>query len=279
MTASTSDTEEETKKMYLWMAKLAQEANRFEDMAKFMKQVFESGARMTKDDDYMLAAAYKHLLDMKRTSRRQLMTIEHMDSVAPSEATMARDYRELVEGELLALCTEMLSVVSSWLASPQAQTADPSCNVFYWKLYADYKRYAAEVTVDALDLTAMVAESRTAYERAEQMGRENLRPIDPIRLGLMLNYSVFLYQMCDQHQHGHDLAKRAYEDAVSEIDSIDDHMYDESMLILRLIRDNLAIWVQENGGVPFVAQSTALMNISESDVETATVQPSSDVDQ
>jgi hypothetical protein len=119
----------------------------------------------------------------------------------------------------------------------------------------------------------VITESRVAYERAEQLGRDSLRPIDPIRLGLMLNYSVFLYQMCDQHRQGHDLAKEAYEEAVAEIDSIDDHVYDESMLILRLIRDNLAIWVKENGGRPFedpvvVDQSTELMTVPEDDAVT-----------
>lgn len=275
------EVEEETKKMYLWKAKLAQEANRFEDMAMYMRQVFESGVRMTKDEDNMLAAAYKHLLDSKRTSRRNLITVEHMDSVAPLEASMARNYRERVEGELLALCTEMLTVIGNWLASPRAQSSEPESNVFYWKLYADYKRYAAEATADMLDRAAVVAESRAAYERAEQMGRDSLRPIDPIRLGLMLNYSVFLYQMCDQHRQGHDLAKQAYEDAVAEIDAIEDHMYDESMLILRLIRDNLSIWVKENGGVPFenaVVQSTALMIIPEADAITVDEPPQSDVD-
>ncbi|XP_025418322.1 14-3-3 protein zeta/delta-like [Sipha flava] len=273
MTSSTMEVEEETKKMYLWKAKLAQEANRFEDMAMYMRQVFETGAPMSKDEDNMLAAAYKHLLDTKRTSRRSLITVEHMDTVAPLEATMARDYRERVESEVLALCTEMLTVISGWLESPRAQSSDPESHVFYRKLYADYKRYAAEVTTDSLDRAAVITESRVAYERAEQLGRDSLRPIDPIRLGLMLNYSVFLYQMCDQHRQGHDLAKEAYEEAVAEIDSIDDHVYDESMLILRLIRDNLAIWVKENGGRPFedpvvVDQSTELMTVPEDDAVT-----------
>ncbi|CAI6354839.1 unnamed protein product [Macrosiphum euphorbiae] len=238
----------ETKEKFLWKAKLAQEANRFEDMARYMRQVAECGAPMTKDEDNMLAAAYKHVLDTKRSSRRTLVTVEQKDGITSWEATVARHYRARIDEELRALCTEVLTVVDSWLTSDQPEASDPATGVFYWKLSADYHRYAAEVIEDPGDRAEVVAMSKAAYERADRLGRKNLRPIDPIRLGLMLNYSVFLYQVCQQRRQGHDVAKHAFDEAVAEIDAIDDSMYDDSTLILRLIRDNLTIWIQENGG-------------------------------
>lgn len=243
----------EMKEKCLWKAKLAQEANRFEDMARYMRQVAECGEPMTKDEDNMLAAAYKHLLDTKRSSRRTLVTVEQKDGIASWEAAVARRYRERVDDELRALCTEVLAVVDRWLTSDQPDASDPATGVFYWKLCADYNRYAAEVIDEPGDRAAVVAMSRAAYERADQMGRTMLRPIDPVRLGLMLNYSVFLYQVCQQRRQGHDVAKHAFDEAVAEIDAIDDSMYDDSTLILRLIRDNLAIWIQENGGESYAS--------------------------
>uniref|UniRef100_A0A2S2NQZ8 14-3-3 protein zeta n=1 Tax=Schizaphis graminum TaxID=13262 RepID=A0A2S2NQZ8_SCHGA len=243
----------ETKEKCLWKAKLAQEANRFEDMARYMKRVAECGEPMTKDEDNMLAVAYKHVLDTKRSSRRTLVTVEQKDGIASWEAEVTRKYRTRVDDELRALCAEVLSVVDSWLTSDRSDAADPATGVFYWKLCADYNRYTAEVIDDPDDRAAVVAVSRAAYERADQLGRTSLRPIDPIRLGLMLNYSVFLYQVCQQRQQGHDVAKHAFNEALSEIDAIDDTMYDDSTLILRLIRDNLSIWIQENGGESYAA--------------------------
>jgi len=247
----------ERKEKCLWKAKLAQEANRFEDMARYMRQVAECGEPMTKDEDNMLAAAYKHVLDTKRSSRRTLVTVEQKDGIASWEAAVARQYRARVDDELRALCTEVLAVVDGWLTSDRPNASDPATGVFYWKLCADYNRYAAEVIDDPGDRAAVVAVSRAAYERADQMGRTTLRPIDPIRLGLMLNYSVFLYQVCQQRRQGHDVAKHAFDEAVAEIDAIDDSMYDDSTLILRLIRDNLTIWIQENGGESYAAAATA----------------------
>lgn len=244
---------ETAKEAYLWKARLAQEAGRYEDMAGYMRLVTETSAPMTKEEDNMLAAAYKRVVDAKRTSRRALAAAEQKTDLAPWQAAVTQRYRARVDTEIRALCADVLAVVDSWLSSARSATSDPATCVFYWKLRADYSRYAAEAAEadDPESRSAAVAESRTAYERAETVGRHALLAVDPVRLGLMLNYSVFLYQVCQERRQGHDLAKRAFDDAVNEIDAIDAQMYDDATLILRLIRDNLAIWVQENGGASF----------------------------
>lgn len=234
----------ETKETYLWKAKLAQEADRYDDMVTFMGLVVGTGVPMTKTEDNMLAVAYKRLLDTKRTSRRTLSGIIER-SVVAWEVTTARRYREAVDEEIRALCANVLSIIGGWLSS-RAAASDPATGVFYWKLCGDYNRYTAEVTEDPADRDRVVTDSRAAYERAEELGRQTLHPIDPIRLGLMLNYSVFLYQMCRERQRGHDVAKQAFDDAVAEIDSIG-RTHNDTTVILRLIRDNLTIWIQENG--------------------------------
>lgn len=249
MTAVTEDACQ-TKEAYLWQAKLAQEANRYDDMVRYVKLMVDTGAPLTKDDDNMFAVAYKRVLDAKRLSRRTLTSVEHKDGLTQWETVAARDYRVRIDGEQRALCDEMLSAVNTLLESGRVERANHGRTVFYLKLLADYKRYAAETIVDPDSRNSVVAESRDAYERAHQLCEHTLRPIDPVRLGLVLNYSVFLYQVCGQHEQGHDLAKRAFDEALSEIDTIDiNNVYDDSTLILRLIRDNLAIWIQEINSV------------------------------
>lgn len=252
------------KETYLWKAKLAQEAGRFEDMAVYMRLATETGASMSQEEDNLLAAAYKRVLDMKRSARRTLVAVEQKNDVTPWEAAVAQRYRMRVDAEMRALCAEMLTLVGSWLESDRVATADTETVVFYWKMRADYNRYAAEA-VDADDpdgRTAAVAESRNAYERADQLGRHSLPPINPVRLGLMLNYSVFLYQVCKQHRQGHDLAKQAFDDALAEIDAMDSQMYDDATLILRLIRDNLSIWIAENGGSSFADDPPSVASLT-----------------
>jgi len=67
----------------------------------------------------------------------------------------------------------------------------------------------------------------------------------PIRLGLALNYSVFYYEICNQPDQACQLAKKAFDDAISEIDNLQEESYKDSTLIMQLLRDNLTLWTSE----------------------------------
>jgi 14-3-3 protein epsilon len=41
------------------------------------------------------------------------------------------------------------------------------------------------------------------------------------------------------------LAKQAFDDAVTELDSLDEESYKESTLIMQLLRDNLTLWTED----------------------------------
>lgn len=42
-----------------------------------------------------------------------------------------------------------------------------------------------------------------------------------------------------------DLAKQAFDDAVGEVDSLDQESYKDSTLIMQLLRDNLTLWTSD----------------------------------
>ena len=47
------------------------------------------------------------------------------------------------------------------------------------------------------------------------------------------------------------LAKQAFDEAISELDSLGEDSYKDSTLIMQLLRDNLTLWttdIQEDGG-------------------------------
>ena len=69
-----------------------------------------------------------------------------------------------------------------------------------------------------------------------------LVPTHPIRLGLALNFSVFYYEIEDVPELACDLAKRAFDDAIAELDQLEEASYKDSTLIMQLLRDNLTLW-------------------------------------
>merc|ERR1712139_583133 len=108
------------------------------------------------------------------------------------------------------------------------------------KMKADYYRYLAEFAEGAIkdDHSKNAAK---AYDEATKKATE-LAPTHPIQLGLALNYSVFLYEVQSKSEEACDLAKQAFDDAIAELDTLDEESYKDSTLIMQLLRDNLTLW-------------------------------------
>ncbi|PAA55260.1 hypothetical protein BOX15_Mlig010039g2 [Macrostomum lignano] len=70
----------------------------------------------------------------------------------------------------------------------------------------------------------------------------------PIRLGLALNYSVFFYEIKSESDKACQLAKKAFDNAIADLDEIGEDSYKDSTLIMQLLRDNLTLWTSEQGG-------------------------------
>ena len=68
----------------------------------------------------------------------------------------------------------------------------------------------------------------------------------PIRLGVALNNSVFYYEILNEPEEAIKIAKEAFHAAVTDLDKLSDEMYNESTIILQLLRDNLTLWTEEN---------------------------------
>ena len=68
---------------------------------------------------------------------------------------------------------------------------------------------------------------------------------NPTRLGLVLNLSVFYYEILRNTEEGIQLAKTNFDDAVQELENLPEAEYKEATLIMQLIRDNLTLWSED----------------------------------
>ena len=106
-----------------------------------------------------------------------------------------------------------------------------------------YFRYLAEVCRGPNKEEA-INESDKAYEKATENANK-LATTHPIRLGLALNFSVFYYEIMNDHDKACNLAKKAFDDAIAELDSLHEENYKDSTLIMQLLRDNLTLWTSD----------------------------------
>lgn len=97
------------------------------------------------------------------------------------------------------------------------------------------------------DRQEIAEKSNQAYSEALTLSEE-LGATHPIRLGLALNFSVFFYEIMGSSERACELAKKAFDKAISELDSLtEEDSYKDSTLIMQLLRDNLTLWTADDG--------------------------------
>ncbi|ODV80357.1 protein BMH2 [Suhomyces tanzawaensis NRRL Y-17324] len=224
----------------VYLAKLAEQAERYEEMVENMKAVASSGQELSVEERNLLSVAYKNVIGARRASWRIVSSIEQKEDAKGNETQVAliRDYRAKVEAELSKICEDILSVLTDHLIS-SAQTGESK--VFYYKMKGDYHRYLAEfATADKRKEAADL--SLEAYKSASDVAVTELPPTHPIRLGLALNFSVFYYEILNSPDRACHLAKQAFDDAVADLETLSEDSYKDSTLIMQLLRDNLTLW-------------------------------------
>ena len=94
-------------------AKLAEQAERYDDMAAAMKKVTESGTELTNEERNLLSVAYKNVVGARRSSWRVISSIEQKTEGSERKQSMAREYREKIEKELRDICQDVLVIFFS----------------------------------------------------------------------------------------------------------------------------------------------------------------------
>jgi len=236
-------TEESPREVSVYMAKLAEQAERYDEMVEAMKKVASMDVELTVEERNLLSVAYKNVIGARRASWRIISSIEQKEESKGNQSHVERikQYRVKVETELSNICHDILNVLDKHLI-PTATTGESK--VFYYKMKGDYHRYLAEFAgiagrKDASD------NSLNAYKAATDIAITELPPTHPIRLGLALNFSVFYYEIMNSPDRACQLAKQAFDDAIAELDTLSEDSYKDSTLIMQLLRDNLTLWTSD----------------------------------
>jgi len=266
--------EEQTKALIEYV-QIAEKAERHGDMCFYLHKIVQvkEGA-LEEEQRNFLSVAFKNVVGALRTGWRQLheqvekteKKVEKMrgdgssDQLATldGELSLATRYQEIIKEEVLAKCREVVGLLTprkdaTCIAIPKidnpaaAAISDIEQAVFYLKMKGDYYRYMAEVepTVKADGSNTYGDMAIQSYNEANKVA-EGLKETHPTRLGLALNRSVCYYEIQKESQTACNVAKKAFDDAIQKLDTLNDDTYKDSTLIMQLLRDNLTLWTSEN---------------------------------
>lgn len=88
-------------------AKLAEQAERYDDMAAFMKTFTEEHHKLMNDERNLLSVAYKNVVGARRASWRVVASLEKK-SDGNWKSTLTKEYKTQIEKELNDICKEVL---------------------------------------------------------------------------------------------------------------------------------------------------------------------------
>merc|ERR1712187_679659 len=168
-----------------YFAKLAEQAERYDEMADYMAKVGSSGGELSVEERNLLSVAYKNAVGSRRAAWRIITSVKDKEASKGNKEQegFASEYCAKVEGELDGICDTILGLLDGSLVGG---ASGGESKVFYQKMKADYYRYKAEYK-QGEDKSQASKNAEKAYQDAHDVAVKVLVVTHPIRLGLALN--------------------------------------------------------------------------------------------
>ena len=172
----------------IFMARIAEQSERFADMVDFLKIVIEQkGADMSSDERALMSVAFKNMIASKRLAWRTVVAVSGNPKYIPFQASMT-EYKNKLENGLFEECCNIITMIQVNILKKKCSD---EAKAFFMKLVADNHRYIAEMSSADRHFKAL-EDAKVSYEQAAALP---LQPCSPIKLSISLNLSVFHYEV------------------------------------------------------------------------------------
>ncbi|KAG6854757.1 hypothetical protein C0991_001184 [Blastosporella zonata] len=147
------------------------------------------GPHLSTDERSLFSVAYKNVTNTLRNSWRTVDALHKLQLARNGRVSLIQLQRQHIEIELAGVCKDVIDLLDRDLL-PSASEGEEM--VFYSKLKGDYCRYLAELG-QKRDRDRNADLSLKAYKLAYEHASATLHPLQPTRLGVALNFSVFYH--------------------------------------------------------------------------------------
>ncbi|KAJ7389848.1 hypothetical protein OS493_028817 [Desmophyllum pertusum] len=232
------------KEALVFQAKLAEQAERYEDMVGAMKAVVEGATESLSDEERnLLSVAYKNVVGARRSAWRIISSVEQKAS-SEKNLSLTVEYRKRVETELEGRCDEVLGLIDGLLKLAKEKEVSEA-QVFYYKMKGDYYRYLVEIQPRSqTNVKVRRANPKKLMWKRKKQVKICQTPIPSVWAWRSTSLCSITRLKATQQRLVY-WRRKAFDDAISELDSLEDGTYKDSTLIMQLLRDNLTLWESE----------------------------------
>ncbi|PWB35159.1 hypothetical protein DCO48_04030 [Pseudomonas sp. SDI] len=225
----------------LCQAKMAEQAERYDEMLDMLVDAAIAPEDMTLKIMNLLVVAAQNSVGARRHSVAVIAALEaRAESYNDSgRVELIRAYRRKVYAEMELIVTgKVLPVIVMYKKATAVEVA-----VLAWRMEGDYYRYLHEFQT-GVERDVYAEKASSAYVKAMEVAGKNLGSMNSIRLGVVLNYSAYLYEGLQKFNDATALATAAFELAMKELEASagGGDECNDAVVMLQLLRDNVTRW-------------------------------------
>ncbi len=231
-----------TREDYVFLSKLYEKAERFPDMIQAIKEMIKLDPKLNKEECDILSTGYKNMITDKRSSLRILQSMERREKKTKSKIVPnIKEVKSHIEKEIKNVCNDIQDLIDKYLI-PNADNHENE--VCFYKLKADYNRYICEFA-EGKEYEEKLKNAEDFYKKAYNISVKDLPVNNCTRVGLALNYAIFLYETKGDKKTAFELAKKTFDESMKFVDDLEKPRCRDTLMIIQLLKENLIFWSSE----------------------------------
>ena len=222
------------------LAQVALIAERYFDASKYVEELIKKKKEdLTKEEKNIFYKSFKYVVNSKRSA---WLSINYLEEKEKNDERMEiiKNYKNIIEKDILDICKNVITLINNFLLT---KAGIDESKMFYLKMKGDYYRYLCEFK--ALNENKnYLEESEKNYKNAIELS-QNISWIGTIKLGLYLNYSVFIYEIKKDTKKAIQIAKEAVKSAKKYSDKIKEEEDKDAEITIQVLKENINYWEED----------------------------------
>lgn len=228
----------------LYLARVCHLSGLPEEALKYIEEVIIlKNGDINEEEKNLLFNSLKTLINFRRESWRTINALESKEiknnshllpRVTELKLSLAEEIKKLVDKGIELIDKKLLK-----------ENISDELKVMYHKIKGDYIRYIIELT--SKDKEEEINILKDQADENYKMGlnlSESLNNLSTTKISLILNYSVFLYEVIKDYKNAYVLANNTYQTTMK---SLNEDNYDLSLLkdlnkMLNILKENISKW-------------------------------------
>jgi len=221
-------------------AKISETSQRYYEMVEDVRAFCSMNQELDVEEQNLLASSYKHVVNQRRRSWVDLIDFQHKNpNLDENKLEILDEYRKKIQKELEIYSEEAIHIASGYIKMNSNMNRESLC--FYHLMQADHYRYLCEVALNPEQRRKFFNSAKELYLKAQEIS-EKLLPVNPLRLSIALNYSIFLSDIVRDEKRAVKVAAEAFEEAKKNAQSLSERSYQDSTLLMEMLKQNIFEW-------------------------------------